>query len=448
MTAIHKMVCAALLGLFAIGSAGAQSFDVKTHTLKNGMKVLVQEDHTIPNVAFYILYRIGSRNERPGTTGISHFFEHMMFNGAKKYGPGEFDRVMEGFGGSNNAYTNRNTTVYQDWFPSGSKTLEQIFEMEADRIQNLSFDPKIIESERGVVASERRTSVDASNFGILSEQLWATAFTAHTYQWPVVGWMSDIESWKMDDLQNHFRMGYAPNNATMVVVGDVTADEVFRLAEKHIEPIAARETPPKITTIEPPQNGERRIYVTKLAQLPIVMAAYHIPETRNPDWYPLQLAETLLLSGQSSRLYQRLVDKDQLAISVRGGTSHSLDPALFSIAMQPKAGVDPATAEKALYEELNKLATTPVSDAELEKAKNILLADFYRGMKTINGRANLLGIYEVFYGDYQKLFSETEEYKKLTAADVQRVAAKYFTERNRTVATLIPEAPKQQEKTK
>src|SRR5918912_2678124 len=165
-----------LIIIFSL-NAQAQSFDVKTHTLKNGMKILVQEDNSIPNWAFYIFYRIGARNERPGTTGLSHFFEHMMFNGAKKYGPGEFDRVMEAAGGSNNAYTTTDVTVYQDWFPRSA--LDLIYDVEADRIQNLAFDPKIIESERGVVASERRTSVDADNAGLLWEQLWATAFTAH-----------------------------------------------------------------------------------------------------------------------------------------------------------------------------------------------------------------------------------------------------------------------------
>src|SRR3984957_2223118 len=193
-----------------------QEFPVVTRTLKNGMKVLVQTDHNIPNVALYIFYRIGSRNERPGTTGISHFFEHMMFNGAKKYGPGELDKVMEANGGSNNAYTSQNVTVYQDWFPRSAMPL--IFDIESDRIQNLSFDPQKIESERQVVASERRSSVDNDNGGLLDEQLWATAFIAHPYQWPVLGWMSDIEHWTIDDLKRHFAMGYSPSNATMVAL--------------------------------------------------------------------------------------------------------------------------------------------------------------------------------------------------------------------------------------
>jgi zinc protease len=209
------MLAAAML--MCVCAANGQEYPVVTKTLKNGMKILVQTDHSIPNVAMYTFYKVGSRNERPGTTGISHFFEHMMFNGAKKYGPGELDKAMEANGGSNNAYTSRNVTVYQDWFPE--TTLPLIFDIEADRIENLSFDPKKIESERGVVESERRSSVDAENEGVLDEQLWATAFIAHPYQWPVVGWMSDIEHWTIADLKHHFEMGYSPSNATMVVVG-------------------------------------------------------------------------------------------------------------------------------------------------------------------------------------------------------------------------------------
>jgi len=440
MTAMRRLSCALLLAAILLPvSALAQGFEVKTHTLKNGMKILVQEDHSIPNVALYIFYRIGSRNERPGTTGLSHFFEHMMFNGAKKYGPGQFDRTMEGFGGNNNAYTTQNVTVYQDWFPSVSANLEKIFDLEADRIQNLAFDPEKIASERGVVASERRTRTDNSNFGILNEQLWASAFTAHPYMWPVVGWMSDIESWKMEDLQNHFKVGYAPNNATMVVSGDVNADEVFKLAEKYIEPIPSHDPPAKVTTVEPEQHGERRVNVRKAAQLPIIMAAYHIPQTNSEDYYPLQLLDNILSSGQSSRLYQRLVDKDQLALNVGSGFGNAFDPTLFVFRMQPRAGVEPAACEKALYEELHRIASTPVSDTELTKAKNIVLSDFYQNMKTINGRANTIGTYEVFFGDYHKLFQAEEELKKVTAADLQRVAAKYFRDDNRTVATLVPE---------
>jgi zinc protease len=417
----------------------AESGEVKSHTLKNGMKVLVQEDHSIPNVAMYFFYRVGSRNERPGITGISHFFEHMMFNGAKKYGPKQFDNEMEKAGGNNNAYTSNDVTVYTDWFPSSA--LELMFDMESDRMANLAFDPKIIESERGVVYSERRTSVDNSNQGILYEQMMAAAYIAHPYHWPVVGWPSDIEAWTMDDLRAHYKMGYAPNNCTMVVVGDATDEAVMALARKYIEPIPSQPPPPEIRTKEPEQLGERRIVVRKPAQLPIQLFAYHIPAAKDPDITALDVLDAILTEGQSSRLYKRLVDS-QLALNVGGGAREMLDPGLYTFSMTPRSGVDPARTEAALFEELEKVRTTPVSAEELRKAKNQLLAVHYKQLKTIAGRANLLGTYEVFHGDYNKLFTLDKDIEAVTAADVQRVAQKYFGPNNRTVATLIPEVTK------
>jgi len=437
LAVIGGLVCA--LGLAAVASAQneAKQFPVATKTLKNGMKVLVQSDHSIPNVALYVFYRIGSRNEHPGTTGLSHFFEHMMFNGAKKYGPGELDKVMEANGGENNAYTTQNTTVYQDWFPRSALPL--IFDIEADRIQYLQFDPKKIASEREVVASERRLRTDNDNGGLLDEQLWATAFIAHPYQWPVVGWMSDIEHWTMEDLKHHFEMGYSPNNATMVVVGDVTPDEIFQLCEKVIEPIPTHVPPPPVTTIEPEQLGERRLVVHKTAELPLLMIGYHVPQTNNPDFYALNILRTVLFQGESSRMYQRLVDKDQIALDVSAFVQPSFDPTLAIVVAQPKQGIDPAKCETAIYEEFDKAKSALISDQELEKAKNIRLVEFYHQMRTINGRANTIGTYEVFFGDYNRLFDAAKNYSAVTKEDVQRVAKQYFGANNRTVATLLPE---------
>jgi zinc protease len=252
--------------------------------------------------------------------------------------------------------------------------------------------------------------------------------------------MSDIQSWKMEDLKQHFEMGYSPSNATMVVSGSVTADEIFRLAAKYIEPITSHAPPPKVTTREPEQTGERRVVLNKFAQLPMVMIGYHIPETAHPDFYALKVLETILFSGESSRLYQRLVDEDQIALFVAGGSDFAFDPTLFSIMAQLKAGARPEAAEKAIYDEIEKIKTGSTSSEELQKAKNILLAGFYRQMKTISGKANALGTYEVFFGDYKKLFTAAEDYNNVTGEDVRRVAQKYLSDRNRTVATLIPDA--------
>jgi zinc protease len=427
---------AALLAALAL-PLFSQQLDVKTHTLSNGLKILIHEDHDIPNVALYLFFKIGSRNERPGITGISHYFEHMMFNGAKKYGPKQFDIEMEKAGGNNNAYTTRDVTVYTDWFPRAA--MELMFDMESDRMQHLAFDPKIVESERGVVYSERRLSVDNNNFGLLYEQVNAAAFTAHPYSWPVIGWASDIEAWTMDDLKHHYRIGYAPNNCVMVVTGAVTEKEVMALAKKYLEPIPAQEPPPPVRTVEPEQRGERRVTVRKFAQLPVQLIAYHVPATRHEDWNALEMLVNILSQGRSSRLYRRLVDQDQLAMSVNASVSPSLDPGLLTISMSPRAGVDPSATEKALYEELERIQSEGVNQQELEKARNQITADFFRGMTTIAGKANALGTYEIFYGDYKRLLNIPQEIAQVTREQIQSVARKYLAETNRTVGTLIPE---------
>jgi len=425
--------------LLASYAMQAQMVKVTEHTLENGMKILVHEDHDVPNVALYLFFKVGSRNERPGATGISHFFEHMMFNGAKKYGPKQFDIQMEKAGGRNNAYTTRDVTVYTDWLPRTA--LELMFDMEADRIRDLSFDPKIVESERGVVSSERRMSVENNPFGTLYEQLFATAYIAHPYQWPVIGWASDIESWTMEDLKAHYRMGYAPNNCVVVVSGDVTPAEVLALAKKYLEPIPRQEPPPPVRTVEPPQLGERRVTVHRPANLPLLMTAFHIGSAKDPDFPVYEVIDTILAGGRSSRLHRRLVEKEQLVLNVGGGIQPSLDPGLFLFTFQVRSGRKPEEVEKSLYEELDRLAREPVPAEELQKVRNQILAEFYRQLKTISGKANLIGSYEVFYGAWNEINAAPPKIEKVTAADVQRVAAKIFSPRNRTVATLLPEQP-------
>jgi len=352
--------------------------------------------------------------------------------------------VMEAAGGANNAYTTENDTVYTDWFPAS--TLELIFDIESDRIANLAFDPKMIASEREVVASERRLSVEGDNGALLEEQVAAIAFTAHPYQWPVIGWMVDIEHWTISDLKDYFNVGYSPSNATMVVCGDVKFTEVERLARKYMESIPGRPKPGPVTTTEPEQMGERRVKLVKQAELPQLLLAYHVPETGHADYFALQLLRNILTGGNSSRLYQRLVDKDQIALDVSTDMNLALDPTLFFISAQAKAGVDPALIEKTLYAEIERIKTGGVTEFELQKAKNGQLARFYRGLTTINGQAQELGNHELFFGGYQELFKDPEKYNQVTVADIQRVVRKYFDEKNRNVGTLVPEKEKEKEK--
>ena len=408
--------------------------DVKSFTLDNGMKILVLEDHSIPNANMYLFWKVGSRNEYPGITGLSHFFEHMMFNGSEKYGPKMFDRTMEAAGGSNNAYTTENVTVYTDWFPSSS--LEVIYDLEADRIVNLALDDEMVESERGVVLSERSTGLENSNYRLLNEQVKSSAFMAHPYRWSVIGYESDIKNWTKEDLQRYFETYYAPNNAVVVIAGDVQYENVKKLAEQYFGPIKAQEPPRPVHTVEPEQMGEKRVMVHKKVSTPNLMMAYHVPETSSEDFYALELMNAILSSGKSSRLYKSLIDEQQLATSVFSYMPESFDPNLmyvYAVASKPNSE---AELEAAILAELEKLKTEGISERELQKVKNQKLMELYRTLETINGKANTLGSYELYFGDYKKMFSAPQEYEKVTAADIKRVAEKYLTRNNRTVGVL------------
>ncbi len=410
--------------------------EVQTFTLENDMKVLVMEDHSIPNAVTYFFWKVGSRNEVPGITGLSHFFEHMMFNGAKKYGPKEFDRVMEAAGGANNAYTSKDVTVYTDFFPSSA--LETIFDLEADRIGHLAFDEEMIESERGVVHSEYTTGMENSNFRFLDTYLTAVAMIAHPYRWPVIGWESDILSWKKSDLESYFATYYAPNNGVLVVVGDVELEEVKRLAKAYLEPIPAHEPPREVHTVEPEQKGEKRLVVHKQVTSPNVMMAYHVPETGSEDYYPLVILDSILSEGNSSRLYQALVDEGQQATMVFTYLPRAFDPTLFYFYAVCSHGVSAEELEQGMLQVVDRIVEEGVTERELQKAKNMRLMELYRNMETLKDKANSLGTYELFFGDYRKLFEAPAAFEQVTAADVQRVAAKYLTANNRTVGYLLP----------
>ena len=411
---------------------------IVSKTLPNGLKVVVWPDRDIPNVALYTWYRVGSRNERPGITGLSHFFEHMMFNGTKTRPPGEFDRVMEANGGRNNAYTSSDVTVYQDWFPASATAL--IFDLESDRMRNLDFDPKVVESERGVVYSERRSSVDNDNFGTLVEQLQATAYTAHPYQIPTIGWPSDIESWTIQDLQSYYQRYYAPNNAVVFVVGAVEPDKVFELADRYLAGLQAQPAPPPVVTKEPAQHGERRLSVVREAQTPLIAMAWHAGSAPDRQSRVMEVLLSILASGDSSRLHQRLVEREQAAVEVGSQLEAGFDPGLAWIYAVVPPGGDVAKTERLIDEEIARMAQDGPTPAELGKARNQALAGFWRGLETISGKAQALGTYEVFHGDYSKLFDAPAVYESITADDVRKAAATVMTRQNRTVGIVEPKA--------
>ncbi len=427
-----------ILFLFTISIFPQTSVDdIKTFTLKNGMKILVLENSAIPNANMYLFYKVGSRNEHVGITGISHFFEHMMFNGAEKYGPKQFDRTMEANGGANNAYTSENITAYTNWFPSSA--LEVILDLEADRIAHLSFDSAMIESERGVILSERSTGLENNPMEELWQEIQATAFMAHPYMWPVIGWESDIKNWTKQDLENYFHTYYAPNNCLVVISGDVKLDEVKMLAEKYWEPIPAAPAPRKVHTIEPEQTGERRVFVQREVPSPNLMITYHVPQSGSEDYYALDLLGSILSQGRSSRLYSSLVEENQLALEVGTYYGDAFDPTLFYFYGVCNDGVKASELEKAILAEVEKISVEGLSENELQKVKNQKLMGFYKTLETINGMSNTIGTYELFFGDYKKLFSAPDDYKKVTTDDIKRVAGEYFTKDNRTVGILNTE---------
>jgi len=410
---------------------------IRSATLANGMKIIVWPVHNIPNVALYNWVRAGSRNEAPGITGLAHFFEHMMFNGTARRRPGDFDRLMEAQGGANNAFTSDDVTVYQDWFPRTA--LELIFELEADRIAHLAFDPEVIESERGVVASERRLGVDDNNHGYLAERVQAAAFLVHPYQFPTIGWPSDIQSWQMADLQTFFRTYYAPNNQTLVLAGDVSPEEVFALARKHLEPIPRQAAPEPVRAVEPEQTGERRVVIHRNAQTPLLQYAYKAPAAADERAPALSVLLSILVDGDASRLYRLLVEDRKVAIDVGGHWHEGFDPALLWLYFTLPEGSDPEAVQGVIDAELARVAHEGVTEAELRRAKNLATVAFWRKLATIDGKAQLLGEYEIFHNDWRKLFDAPAQLAQVTADEVRAAARDVLDVNRRTVGILMPE---------
>ena len=425
----------ALVALARPSLAGSLELPVQERVLQNGLKALVLPDQGIPNAVIYVGWRVGSKNERPGITGLAHFFEHMMFSGGPRYGAGRFDPVMEANGGASNAYTTRDVTCYQDWFPAARLPL--MLDMEADRIGSMKFVPELVETERGVVASERRLSMEDPT-EVMREQLWAAAYVAHPYQWDVLGWMVDIENWRQEDLEQFFRAHYSPQHAVLVIVGAVDPEHTFALIEEKLGSIPRGPERRPVHTAEPPQRGERRVTVEHAhAQLPQVMAAWHIPASQNPDFAALEVLEQVLLGGESSRLHRALVDEAQVCLEVGGGYQGlTTDPGLFVFEGVLREGQAPARAEELCYAELARLGREGPGARELVKAKNSILAGLLRRLRTIDGKADLLLETELFFGGWKQLGARLERVEAVQAADLQRVLLRYFVARNRTVCTL------------
>lgn len=421
----------------AAARSSAQKLDVKRLTLPNGFTVLALEDRTLPSVAFHVVYRVGSRNERPGITGLSHLFEHMMFNGSAHYPPKVFDRIIEAGGGSSNAFTTSDTTEYYEEFSSAA--LDVVLRMEADRMRALKIDRANVEQERAIVKEERRANTDNSPEAEMWELLVNHLFRAHPYRWDTIGFMKDIDAIRVEDAKAYFATYYAPNNAVAAVVGDFDTAKLFAAVRRYFGSIPRRPPPRKVVNDEPEQKGETRVAFHRAAELPAVLIGYHGVSLRDPDDPALDILSVLLASGESSRLYRSLVYEKQIATSVSADNDSRMDPGLFAISAQAQPGHTAAECEAAIYAEIEVIQKAGVTDRELRKAKNILRVAQVSAYKTNLSRAGLLAEFETRFGDWRRALEVVPRYEKVTAADVQRVARRMLTERNRTVVTLIPE---------
>ena len=421
--------------------------DVLETRLENGLEVLIQPSHHAPVVSTWIWYRVGSRNERTGITGISHWVEHMLFKGTEQLAKGDVFRLIARHGGHNNAFTSEDFTCYFETLPATA--WELALDIEADRMVNSRFDAAEVDSERTVILAERQGSENNPSFQ-LSEEMGAAAFRVHPYRWPVIGHSCDLRSMSRDDLYHHYRTYYAPGNAVLVIAGDVDPEAALAAVRARFAELEARPAPPPVTAEEPQQWGERRVMVRRPGSVPYLQVAFHMPAVSHPDLYPLMLLDAVLSGGKSvswsgggymgrsARLYRALV-QTELATSAGSGVRASLDPNLFSISLTVREGVAPEQAEAALLAELARLTQEPPTVEEMTKALRQSEAQFAYGRDGVTSQAFALGYFE-HLGDWRRLEQHIDRLRAVTPDDVRRVAATYLTERGRVVGWFIPTA--------
>jgi zinc protease len=413
----------------------------KEYVLDNGLKVLLVEVPKAPVVTVQIWYRVGSRNEVLGRAGLSHMLEHMMFKGTPQNPKGTFSRTIRKNGGNDNAFTSQDFTAYFENLAADRVALA--LELEADRLRGLLLDEKEFQLEREVVKEERRLRTEDDPQSFLVESLYAQTFLMHPYHWPIIGWFPDLNAMTREDLKRHYDTYYVPNNATLIVVGDIKADALLPTITRLFESIPKGPTPPQQVVAEPEQKGERRIIVKREAQLPFVMAGYRTPNFSDTDSYPLMILESILSHGKSSRLYRSLVYEQKQALAV--GAEYSLlrtDPELFYVYAVVRPGRNVEDVEQVLYREIAKLQADPPSAKELARAKNQVEAAYVFGQDSNFRQAMLLGEAESIGAGWRHVGRFLERIRGVTAQDVQRVAKRYFVQDARTVGILLPIPPK------
>ena len=428
-----------LLILSFLAPSAARAADrVVAATLDNGLRVLLLEDQRSPIVSFQMWYRVGSRNEHRGSTGIAHFLEHLMFKGTPSHGPKEFARLVEQNGGQDNAFTSQDVTSY--YVDIAADKLDLVIELEADRMQNLLLDPKEIASEREVVIEERRTRTEDDPSGFLGEEVSSIAFKGHPYGAPIIGWMEDVRRVTPEEIRAFYKTYYVPNNAIVVAVGAFRAADVLEKIKKRFGRIPRGKVPPPLLAVEPVQNGERRVTVKKQAELPIVYMAWHVPNHTSDDSVALEVLSTILAGGRASRLYRDLVYQRQLALEAGGDNAYfSLDPNLFWFWATPMPGQIPEKLETELVAHMERLKTEPVTDEELSRAKNQIEAAFVYQEDSIHQRASLLARFELL-GGFALKDSFLAKVRAITPADLTRVARAWFAPERKSVGVLLPKS--------
>ena len=418
-----------------------KSFDVafKEFTLKNGLRVILSEDHSAPTYSICVTYNVGSRDERPGRTGFAHLFEHMMFQGSDNVGKGEHFILVLNNGGSANGTTNADRTNYFQTLPANQ--LELGLFLEADRMRSLKINQANFDNQRQTVQEERRQSYDNRPYGKSYEAVIETAYDNFAYKHSTIGSMEDLNAAMVRDAAEFFHTYYAPNNAVLSLVGDFNTDVALRLVKKYFESISSQPPPPAVDTSEPEQKGERRKSMEDaFAQAPRIDIVYKVPPGNAPDSYALKIVGEVLSGGLSARLHQKLVKEREMALSVSAGPDERRGPSLFWISIMARPNVNLTELEGLVYKELDRIKVEPIGDWELDKIRMQVRRRQSQGFYSTRTRANTLGQYAVYYDDPSLINSMQVKLSQVTKADVQRVAATYLKETNRTVVTTLPKA--------
>ncbi len=412
---------------------GAGGRIARKFRLANGLGILLLRDPSAPLIAYQTWFGVGSRHEREGKTGIAHLFEHLMFNQTEQLAPGEFDRRLEAVGAETNAATWVDWTFYRNSLPR--EQLALVAELEADRMAHLVVHDPQVTSEREVVANERRFRVEDDVDGFLSEQLYRLAYTVHPYRWPTIGWMADIEGITTEDARAFYHTYYAPNNATLVLVGDFEERAALDLIERHYGTLPSSNLPAEERIVEPPQTAERRELFIKPVATERLLWGWRGPGLAEEDHPAVEIAVEILASGQSSRLVRRLVIETEIASSLHMSVPEFRDPGLVELRVILQRGHSAVAAKALLDEEIDRLAATAPDEEELEKAKCRIEARFWHSLRPHDGKAEALGHYQTTTGDYRRLFRAAERVRAVAPAEVQRVVAHYLDARRRTIVT-------------